>query len=145
MSRLCFAVLAVMALTSPFLGCKGSGIEPIEVAAVEPGNDPIVVNAERVAAASLASFEAVVKYDHENLAVMKQYAPGVHATIQKLRKEFPPAWRQFRAATKTYKASRTVDNEDALSNAAAELANQQAMADQALEDATREIGAARPN
>jgi len=94
--------LMVVALLTPFL----AGCQPFKVAEVLPGNDPLVVNAERMAAASLASFDAVTQYDHRNLEFMKTQLPAVHEQVQALRREFPPVYRAFRDSTKLYKTTR---------------------------------------
>lgn len=75
-------------------------------APVAPNHDPVVVRAEQAAQIALASYEAAIKFDHDNLAMMKDHAPAAHQEVQRLRREFPDEWRQFRSAAGIYKQTR---------------------------------------
>lgn len=76
-------------------------------APVAPGHDPVVVRAEQAAQIALASYEAAINFDHDNLTLMKDHAPAAHQQVQRLRREFPSAFREFRTATGIYKQTRT--------------------------------------
>jgi hypothetical protein len=128
-----FLAFAVVALLSPFL----AGCDPFKVAAVEPGQDPLVVNAERMAAASLSAFDAVTKYDHENLEFMKSKLPAVHEKVQTLRREFPPQYRALRDATKLYKATRDQANADEMNKLLRQVQEKGTQAQEILGAATK--------
>ena len=56
---------------------------------VQPGADPIIVNAERLQTSAKASFELVLKLDHSNRAFWQQNAPAFHTFCETLRKPTP--------------------------------------------------------
>ena len=141
--RVACAIMAVVALTSPFLGCTSTG-GPVELAPILPGNDPVVVNAERAANAALASFESVTRFDHNNLAFMKETLPKVHSEVQDLRRTFPEKYRAVREATKTYKASKTAQDAQLVTDSLAQLRELQLIADRTLADSVSAVRAARP-
>lgn len=77
---------------------------------VDPGADPVVVNAERSIAVSKDIVHAFVTVDHENRAWFKANAPDVHDAAETLRKKFPPAHNSAMALIRAYKRNRTPEN-----------------------------------
>jgi len=72
-----YLVIPALIIASVFLnfGC----------ATVAPGNDPIVVNAERVESSAIAAFDLVVNVDNVNRPFWKTNAPPFHAFVEWLR------------------------------------------------------------
>jgi hypothetical protein len=83
---------------------------------LQPGADPVVVNAEKTAALAKDTFDTFLKLDRENEAVFRQI--GAHALAETLRHRESPTqppngirWIQtLRSVTKTYKQNRTAEN-----------------------------------
>jgi hypothetical protein len=99
-----FVALIVMSVTLALnSGCANLGLTP---AALLPGADPLVVNTERAQQISLASYNAAIHFDADNLVLMKSQLPQVHQAIQTLRNEFPQAFRDSRTALAAYKIAR---------------------------------------
>lgn len=73
-SILCFALLS---LTIPVLhtGC----------AHIAPGNDPVVVNTERLETSSKATFDMVLNFDNQDRGFWRTNAPAFHNFCEWLR------------------------------------------------------------
>jgi hypothetical protein len=113
-----FNLAAQAVLLSLLVGCAG----------ITPGNDPVVVNAERVTAAAAETFDGLFKTEAENHAVIKARAPQVASGVNRLRKLAPAALDSARAVTKAYKNNRSAENKANVGTAIAVL---QSLLDQA--------------
>jgi len=99
LSKFSFVLMLVLSLlVTPVLFTGCAGLKPVPVA---EGEDPIVVNAERIQSSSLSIYEQVIKWEFANRAVLPA---EVSRAVDKFRKEFPPAWKQSRSALVQYKA-----------------------------------------
>src|SRR5688500_3305776 len=70
------------------------------------GADPVVVNAEQTAKASLDVIDWFLKVDHRNRQRMIDEFDAAHRTAEHLRRNFPTMVSQLRDTTKQYKANR---------------------------------------
>lgn len=92
-----FWILWFSFLVSFFTGC-GTTFKPAPIA---PGNDPVVVNAERAQRSSLDIFRIVTNWEYKNRLSLP---PEVSRAIDGYRAEFPNAWNESRLALKQYKS-----------------------------------------
>lgn len=83
---------------------------------VAPGNDPVVVNAERVATLSFVTVDGFTEWEHYNRASVPK---AVTDAADTLRDDFPHAYTSFRDATKAYKFNRDANNKATLNTALA--------------------------
>ena len=113
-----FNLVAQVALLALLAGCAG----------IQPGNDPVVVNAERITASAAETFDGLFRTEAENHAVIKARAPAVAAGVNKLRQVAPEALDAARAVTKAYKNNRSAENKANVGTAIAVL---QSLLDQA--------------
>lgn len=109
-------------------GCLG------QQAQVAPGNDPLVVNAERTIQIAFETVDAFLAAEHDNRAAIARDLPTVHATAEQLRRDAPAAFAEAREAVRLYKASRTAEVGDAMD---AKLARVQSLARVAREHLIR--------
>ena len=96
-------------------------IKPVPVA---PGHDPIIVNLERVQGSSLAIYKNTTEWELSNRAVLPA---SVSRAVDKIRKEFPPAWEESRRILKDYKSAIGVDTNRVTALTAALTAAQASM------------------
>ena len=99
----------------------------IGCASVQPGNDPVVVNAERSTAVALATMDAFLQIEYNNRAMLKQVNPGIHIYAEYLRRNGQHYLQTARALTLAYKQNRSATNKANLQTAIAllnEIANQ---------------------
>lgn len=87
-----FGLLLMLVLPS----CVG----PFKGAAIEPGNDPVVVHAERAQRISLDTFARVTKWEYTNRFALPA---EVSRAVDAYRTNFPLAWRESRVALNLYK------------------------------------------
>lgn len=106
-------VVMLFLLPLLFTGCAG----------VEPGSDPVVVNAERGLAVSVEVVQSFMNIDHAHRDWFKANAPDVHAAAETLRRKFPSAHDSALALIKAYKRNRTPENKASMLTAMA-LVNQ---------------------
>ena len=66
--------------------------------------DPVVVRAEDVESNSLSLYNAVIVQWH--MTHSTEESPEVYAILEKIRVEFPPAWRTLHRAISTYEKVR---------------------------------------
>lgn len=102
--------LRIMTLLA--IGLVGS----IGCAPIQPGHDPIVVNAERTLAASFDVIDTFLSVEHERRETVRAELPDVHAFAEQLRREAPAALTAAKSAIDAYKASRDRANADAMNN-----------------------------
>ena len=90
------AGIAIMALLVAvlFTGC----------ATVAPGNDPVLVNAERNLNVAVKSLDALFKTDYQNWQVIDPAIPGWKAAVNALRITAPPVIDAADASIKAYRA-----------------------------------------
>lgn len=82
---------------------------PLTPAPVAPGQDAVVVNAERIQVTALESFKQLAEWELSNRHTLP---PQVTRAVDNTRREFPKAWRLSRKILADYKAARgpTVDD-----------------------------------
>jgi hypothetical protein len=90
-------------------------------ASILPGNDPVVVNAERVTTVAADTFDTFLKTEYDSRASLKAVSPSTYAAVHSYA-EFlrapdangVPRAKQYlqsaRALTAAYKANRTAEN-----------------------------------
>ena len=86
-------------------------------AAIAPGNDPVVVNAERVTAAAADTFDTAFQLEYANHAILKQSSPQVITYVNYVRVNSPKWLASARALTNTYKDNRNAQNKANLQTA----------------------------
>lgn len=86
-------------------GCSWYKLSDLKPVPVAKGQDPVVVNAERVQTTSLAVFKEVTEWE---LAYRVSLPVAVSRATDAARKEFPSAWRESRKALAEYKQFRGV-------------------------------------
>lgn len=67
-------------------------------------SDPVIVRAEDVESNSLSLYNAVVVQWH--MTHSQEESPEVYAVLEKIRVEFPPAWRTLHRAIPAYEKVR---------------------------------------
>lgn len=95
-------------------------------AQIAPGNDPVVVNAERTAKIAFNTVDGFLEWEYANRAVVPQQVTKAADT---LRNDFPPAYATLRNLTRAYKQNRTAENK---ANLTTTLRVVQTMLDEAL-------------
>jgi hypothetical protein len=90
-------------------------------ASTEPGQDPLVVHAERTTAIALDVMDAFLRIEHEHRALLDQAVPEIHRFAERLRRDGPQYLATARAATRAYKHSRSPENQFTLQTALAVL------------------------
>ena len=86
-----------------FTGC--ANLRPVPVA-IEEGQDPVIVNAQRIQRSSLEIYHQVISWEMQNRNALPV---GVSRAVDKYRAEFKPAWELSRKALADYEAKRGVD------------------------------------
>ena len=87
-------VMAALLVAVLFTGC----------ATVAPGNDPVLVNAERNLNVAVKSLDALFKTDYQNWQVIDPAIPGWKAAVNALRITAPPVIDAADASIKAYRA-----------------------------------------
>jgi|ERR1022692_3817426 hypothetical protein len=101
-----FALIALL-----FSGC----------ATILPGNDPVVVNAERVTTIALATMDSFLQIEYLNRAQLLKVSPAIHAYAEYIRHNGVNFLDTARALTLAYKNNRTTANAATLNTAIAVL------------------------
>ena len=96
------ALLSIALLAIGITGCS----------TVDPGADPIVVHAERTANYALDTFDAFLKFEYDNRALIND--PAVKGAADGIRKNGPAWIADLRAATRAYKVTRSQADGDRL-------------------------------
>jgi len=86
--------MAALLVAVLFTGC----------ATVAPGNDPVLVNAERNLNVAVKSLDALFKTDYQNWQVIDPAIPGWKAAVNALRITAPPVIDAADASIKAYRA-----------------------------------------
>lgn len=86
-------------------------------AAIQPGSDATVVNAERTTQVAYNAFDSFFHLERVNEAYIKANAPEVHRFANSLRQNAPNWLSTARILTKTYKQNRTPENKANLETA----------------------------
>lgn len=71
-----------------------------------PGNDPVVVNAERTTQLALETFDGFVSWEYTNREQLARF-PQIRELADRIRLEAPLWLMSARALTKAYKQNRT--------------------------------------
>lgn len=96
-------LIVVGFMAASFSGCGLINPEGIKPAAVEAGEDAVVVNAERVQETSLFAYERMIKWETTHRAILPV---EVSRAVDQARKTFKPNWEASRVALKEYKKQR---------------------------------------
>ena len=97
------AVLALLALAAALTaGC----------ATIQPGADPVLVNAERSLAVATDSIDALFKVDYQYGPAIDMKVPGWKGAVNELRLRAPSILNAANAATKAYRAGLTLYRAD---------------------------------
>lgn len=83
-------------------------------ASILPGNDPLVVNAERTAAISLEVFDVFLKFEYDNREALAKISPDINRTAETIRRNGKNWILTLRAVTRSYKQNRTPEGKFAL-------------------------------
>lgn len=90
-------------------------------ATIQPGNDPVLVNAERTTATAYDTFDSFFALERQNDSYVKAHAPAIHKFTNDLRRNAPKYLHTARALTETYRVTRTAENKANLVTAIAVL------------------------
>lgn len=90
-------------------------------AGIKPGNDPVVVRAEQVTKASMATIDTFLKYEYDNRLLLQIADPKIKAAADAMRVQAPQVFMSARTLTKAYKANRTAENKASLNTLVAVL------------------------
>ena len=85
-------------------------------ASLAPGADPVIVNTERVLIVAPSLYDTGMTFAEQNKAVL---SAGTLAVFEKIRLNFPPAYRAADAALQGYKAGTNKDGVSVLALSAA--------------------------
>jgi hypothetical protein len=83
-------------------------------ATVERGQDPVIVNAERLAATAWDLIDQFLQYEKNNRAALWARDHAFKRAADDLRARAPASITALRTATRAYKANRTAENEAGL-------------------------------
>ena len=92
-------------------------------ATIAPGNDPVLVNAQRTARTAHTSFDFLFKIERDNDALVRQNIPAVHTAVNELRRKAPKAEADLWGAIEAYRTNRTADNKANLNTYLAVIQN----------------------
>lgn len=90
-------------------------------ATILPGNDPVLVNSERVTSLSYTTFDSFFALERQQEAYVKANLPEVHRFANSLRVHAPKYLASARAATEAYRLNRDEQNKANLQTAIAIL------------------------
>jgi hypothetical protein len=108
-SRLALAT-AMVPLSLVLVGCS----------AIQPGNDPVVVNAERTTQLAVDVFDTFLKWEYDNRQALS-VTPEIRKSADFIRGKGQDWLTTARSMTKAYKANRTPENKANLDTAMAVL------------------------
>jgi len=104
------AMITFTASPIALVGCANG----VHVAAVEPGNDPIVVHSEQAYQLAFDTLDALYQSDLDNRTLILKYAPEVHKQINALKPRANKALLNAKNILKAYKDNRTAENQRTL-------------------------------
>ncbi len=90
-------------------------------ATIKEGNDPALVNAERVTSLSFTTFDSFFALERQQEVYVKANLPAVHRFANQLRGNAPKYLASARAATEAYRLNRDDQNRANLNTAVAIL------------------------
>ncbi len=90
-------------------------------ATILPGNDPVLVNAERTTSLAYTTFDSFFALERQQEVYVKENIPAVHKFANNLRGTAPKYLASARAATEAYRLNRDADNKATLNTAVAIL------------------------
>jgi hypothetical protein len=85
---------------------------PVACTTVAPGNDPVLVNAERDLNLAVKSLDELFKTDYQNWQVIDPAIPGWKAAVNALRVTAPPVVDAANASIKAYRAALSLHRVD---------------------------------
>ncbi len=88
---------------------------------IMPGNDPVLVNAERVTSLSYTTFDSFFALERQQEVYVKANLPAAHRFANQLRGNAPKYLASARAATEAYRLNRDEQNKATLNTAIAIL------------------------
>lgn len=88
---------------------------------IHPGNDPVVVNAERTTALATDTFDTLVHIEYTNRAYLLTIDPQIKVYADKVRKNSPTWLKSARIMTESYKQHRDSQHKANLNTALAVL------------------------
>lgn len=94
-----------------FVGLLVSGcawLKPITPVPVAAGQDPVIVNLERVQASSLEFYKQATEWEYNNRNAL---SAEVSRAVDKVRAEFPKAWEESRRILADYKQGKVSGND----------------------------------
>jgi len=115
------AGIAALALLAFPIATTSVAVFSTGCAAVAPGADPLVVNAERGTAIALDTFDTFLLLEYQNRTALESLSPGIHEFAEQIRTDAPQWIATARALTRAYKLNRTPENKAALATAVAVL------------------------
>lgn len=107
------------------------------------GGDAVLINAEKSAEIGLSAMDLYVTVEQDNRAFLKTVSPEFEKISQQVQTEGMKAWENLRAATATYKANRTPDNQANMATWVSTLKKFQEIAQKYAAEAVAEIAKAR--
>jgi hypothetical protein len=100
----------------------------ISCASITPGNDPVVVNAERITALGADTFDTFLHFEADNSGALKTVSPDIHKFAEALRRNGQTWLLTARSLTKAYKLNKTPENKTSLQTALAVISEAVAQA-----------------
>lgn len=79
-------------------------------AKVQPGHDPVVVNAERAQVLTLEAVDLLLNIEKDNREFLRSIAPGIKEAADNVRARAPGIIDGLGSVTKAYKDNRTLEN-----------------------------------
>ena len=93
----------------------------VSCSTIQPGNDPVVVDAERTTQVAMTTFDSFLKYERSNDASLREVNPAIHKYANKVRDNGQQWLRTARSMTQAYKYNRSSENKANLLTAIAVL------------------------
>jgi len=99
--RLTNPLIAILVMTAVTMGLFSTGC-----ASVKPGNDPVLVNAERAEQIGFDAIDGLLKIETANRAEFAKLVPGATAIADQIRAKTPDAIHAVDRAIDAYKAAK---------------------------------------
>lgn len=115
-------LLATATLIGPS-GCQSYPWPSGQPSLTEASTDQVILRAEQTAQTARLTFDTLVTLERQNDAFLRQVNPAIHAYANKLRAHGLDWVDSLRAATRTFKANRTAENQANLTTWLATLTN----------------------
>lgn len=89
----------------------------------QAATDQIILRAEQTAETAKVTFNTFLHLERDNEALLKQVNPAIHTWAENIRKNGINWIQSLRSVTKTFKATRTPENQATLNSAILTLTN----------------------